>query len=215
MEFGRGGGVGNASILYFIQNCKILYYSIYVEGWKMATYWNGNSSRNVNCQCWSLHRITWLGRPLHKSQTFARLVTGWVGWPPPQTATSWAGQGCGRLWCGSWAGLLPSWGRPPVLCSGAPEVPLPRPPLALGLCGASWARPTYCQRCRAPPLFPHSDLKKKIDTLGNIVYFFSAEAHCSWLKRWHFCDFFPMIILRDFCGIDLRLLPGIMKELES
>lgn len=38
MEFGRGDGVGNALILYLIQNCKILYYSMYTEGRKIVTY---------------------------------------------------------------------------------------------------------------------------------------------------------------------------------
>lgn len=96
------------SVLHLMQNCKILYYSLYLECWEIPMYWSSaNSSWNIKCQHWSLYHLPVLGS-LYKPHMFASPVPGWVGCPLLQPATCWTGQGCGRTWSESWAGVLPS-----------------------------------------------------------------------------------------------------------
>lgn len=78
------------SVLHLMQNCKILYYSLYLECWEIPMYWSSaNSSWNIKCQHWSLYHLPVLGS-LYKSQMFASPVPGWVGcsgWVPPAAAS--------------------------------------------------------------------------------------------------------------------------------
>lgn len=94
------------SVLYLMQNCKILYCRLYLECWKIVMYWtSSNLSWSIKCQHWSLYHSPVLCS-LYKSHMFASPVPGWVGCPLLQTATCWTSQGCGRIWSEL------SWGPP-------------------------------------------------------------------------------------------------------
>lgn len=96
MEFGRGHGIENISILYLMMDSKILCCGLYLECWKIVTYWtSANSSWNIKCQHWSLYHLPVLSS-LYKSHMFASPIPGWVGCPLLQTATSELGS-CPRL----------------------------------------------------------------------------------------------------------------------
>lgn len=97
MGFGRGHDMKNISVLYLMHeyiyfitfNCKILYCGLYLECWKIVTYWtSANSSWNIKCYHWSLYHLPVL-ISLYKSHTFASPIPGWVDCPLLQPQLEW------------------------------------------------------------------------------------------------------------------------------
>lgn len=120
MEFERGHDRENVSVLYLMQNCKILYCSLYLECWRIVMYrTSANSSWNIKCQHWRLYHLPILNS-IYRSLKFASPIPGGVGCPLLQTTTSWSSL-CGRIWSESWAGVLPTLpAQPAPACAALP-----------------------------------------------------------------------------------------------